>query len=326
MSDKYPPSLLEFAMENLTSPEHPLQTCLTENGDQIGMAATIAQQSELIRLQAAEIERDRRMFLDAVMSIVAIGEAAGVRGEDQQNGSLEIVEAINKIQSRRDYWKAEAGKLRDEIAALKQVAVVEDERAALEDWHAVVWPSGSPLKGRWMAWQARARLNASRDVVPEDEQSVFEEWLARTCPSGDCESVQAQFEASTDYLDFHAAPTPAPSKPKGCTKPGCFPYCDCGGVDDAPDHSATYPIVRQVRAHLHTCACVTGDSGVCDCGAVVDGVSVEFKPANVADDLKILRDLADSLRHFIGVFGQGRIQDGKALDAAYVLLRKGESE
>jgi hypothetical protein len=23
-------------------------------------------------------------------------------------------------------------------------------------------------------------------------------------------------------------------KAQGCTNPGCFPYCDCGGIDDAP--------------------------------------------------------------------------------------------
>jgi hypothetical protein len=44
-------------------------------------------------------------------------------------------------------------------------------------------------------------------------------------------------EGSTTLVEFAAAPTPAPAKPKGCTKPGCFPYCDCGGADDAPDHS-----------------------------------------------------------------------------------------
>ncbi|MEW7854740.1 hypothetical protein AB2M95_02425 [Pseudomonas chlororaphis] len=35
-----------------------------------------------------------------------------------------------------------------------------------------------------------------------------------------------------------------------------------------------YPQVKMVKSHKHTCACVAGDSGVCDCGAVVDGVAV----------------------------------------------------
>lgn len=37
----------------------------------------------------------------------------------------------------------------------------------------------------------------------EDEQSAFERWFERTCPSGDVESVQRQWEASSDYADFH---------------------------------------------------------------------------------------------------------------------------
>lgn len=37
----------------------------------------------------------------------------------------------------------------------------------------------------------------------EDGQSAFERWLERTCPSGDVESVQRQWEASSDYADLH---------------------------------------------------------------------------------------------------------------------------
>ena len=40
-----------------------------------------------------------------------------------------------------------------------------------------------------------------------------------------------------------------------------------------------YPRVEIVKAHTHTCACVVGDSGVCDCGAVVNGVCVKVEPA-----------------------------------------------
>lgn len=38
----------------------------------------------------------------------------------------------------------------------------------------------------------------------EDEQSAFERWFERTCPSGDVESVQRQWESSSDYADLHA--------------------------------------------------------------------------------------------------------------------------
>lgn len=41
-----------------------------------------------------------------------------------------------------------------------------------------------------------------------DEQAAFEEWIARVCPSGDCESVQRQWEESSEYLDLYAAPQP----------------------------------------------------------------------------------------------------------------------
>lgn len=44
-----------------------------------------------------------------------------------------------------------------------------------------------------------------------------------------------------------------------------------------------YPRVSIVKAHTHTCACVVGDSGLCDCGAVVDGIAVEVKPAALPD-------------------------------------------
>ena len=112
MSDKpIPPSVAQ----------HALQSCLSENGEQIGMAAAIAQQAELIRLQAAE------------------------------------------------------------IAALKQAGVGVDERSAFEAWRLATFCGGDERLKKcsnapdvyyytaeqeaWKVWQARARLNASRDVA-----------------------------------------------------------------------------------------------------------------------------------------------------------------
>lgn len=43
-------------------------------------------------------------------------------------------------------------------------------------------------------------------------------------------------------------------------------------------------------------------------------------PAPASDVVPVLRAVTESLRHFMGVFGQGRIQDGKALDAADAML------
>lgn len=42
------------------------------------------------------------------------------------------------------------------------------------------------------------------DEGAKDEQAAFEEWFERTCPSGDVESVQRQWEASSEYEDLHA--------------------------------------------------------------------------------------------------------------------------
>ena len=51
----------------------------------------------------------------------------------------------------------------------------------------------------------------------------------------------------------------------------------------APVQAESYPAVRRVKAHTHTCSCVTGDSGACDCGAVVNGVAVEVPQGDVSD-------------------------------------------
>jgi hypothetical protein len=41
-------------------------------------------------------------------------------------------------------------------------AGVIDERAEFDAWHAATWPNGAPVKGRWEAWQARAKLIGSQ--------------------------------------------------------------------------------------------------------------------------------------------------------------------
>ena len=45
----------------------------------------------------------------------------------------------------------------------------------------------------------------------KDEPVAFENWLSRNCPSGDAESVQRQWESSSDYADLYT--TPPPRKP-----------------------------------------------------------------------------------------------------------------
>lgn len=77
----------------------------------------------------------QRMYHMAVMSLIAVGEAAGVRGEDQLNGSLEIIVAIEKLKDRRK--KAQAllecsqGDMRqaDKIMARQRVELANTEQS-----------------------------------------------------------------------------------------------------------------------------------------------------------------------------------------------------
>jgi len=50
-------------------------------------------------------------------------------------------------------------------------------------------------------------MSNPKSVKPSryEESDAFETWLTRTCLSGDAESVQQQWEASTDYEDFWQA-------------------------------------------------------------------------------------------------------------------------
>lgn len=53
-----------------------------------------------------ESQRWERLFASVIMALVGVGKAAGVRGEDQLNGNLEILIAIEKLKERREKWKA----------------------------------------------------------------------------------------------------------------------------------------------------------------------------------------------------------------------------
>lgn len=56
----------------------------------------------------------------------------------------------------------------------------------------------------WMPLPAAPASPVSTVEDAVDEQTAFERWYDRTCPSGDVEAVQRQWEASSDYADFHA--------------------------------------------------------------------------------------------------------------------------
>jgi len=53
---------------------------------------------------------------------------------------------------------------------------------------------------------SRSDGEAQTRSVVKDEPVAFENWLSRTCPSGDAESVQRQWESSSDYADLYTTP------------------------------------------------------------------------------------------------------------------------
>jgi len=60
---------------------------------------------------------------------------------------------------------------------------------------------------RWATWDELAplgenRIKAAHPSVVPTEQRVFEDWLAKTKPPGDCEAVQALWEASDERADW----------------------------------------------------------------------------------------------------------------------------
>ena len=87
-------------------------------------------------------------------------------------------------------------------------SVLETERALFKfDGH-----TGSDVVERLKSY-APPRQEA------KDEPVAFENWLSRNCPSGDAESVQRQWESSSDYADLYTTPPPVvePHKRKPLT-------------------------------------------------------------------------------------------------------------
>ena len=56
-----------------------------------------------------EAQRYKRMFNMSIDSIVELTEAVGIRKEDQtMGGTVQALDAIEKLKARRDKWKARA--------------------------------------------------------------------------------------------------------------------------------------------------------------------------------------------------------------------------
>jgi hypothetical protein len=191
---KIPPSVAEFAVVALSAEnqriipaEHPLQSCLREIGNQIGMAATIAQQVEIIQWQAAEIE------------------SLGAELDDTESRRENSARNASAFEDRMGALQIENGKLRDEIAALKQTERCISRNECKK--------TGSPFPcnecGRKAAPETEvvAWLNAILDAIDDCPglALVQDNWLSRrakeiaqstSIPSHDAELVELLREAA----------------------------------------------------------------------------------------------------------------------------------
>jgi len=189
--------------------EHALISCLSENGANIGMVATIAQQAELLRLQGDKIQR-QAAELHALKMPGAALKQAGVAAMPE--------------------WLSD-----DESMA---------ERLRLAGWvatHDGQW-SGAELF-RLEVLRA-VRLNASRDVVPvqiEPTRSVLVEFAAEEQFLLFCDEDEF-VDIAQSVLRRFAAPTPAPARCEYCDGTGDVHSLDgewrgeC--TECKPDHSA----------------------------------------------------------------------------------------
>jgi hypothetical protein len=163
--------------------QHALQTCLSENGEQIGMAATIAQQAGLIERQSAEIER----LANDKANVIQQAEIQAQEARTQRA----IVMGIGALVGCGNDWEM-VGSV---SAALKQAGVVpgweaihktlrEYSMTTLVDADGAGFPlidamsadgedvSGGIAECEYLADAIYDRLNASRDVAPKDWRLV----------------------------------------------------------------------------------------------------------------------------------------------------------
>jgi hypothetical protein len=167
--------------------EHALQACLTENGEQIGMSATIAQQAELIRLQEDKIQRQAAELF--ALKMPGALKRAGAGGH--------VPDSV--FQDEFQVWWEDEGQY------VRSGGGTYERFFAFQAWRHL-YP---------MLMQARARLNASRDVV----QVAYRVTGAYTdCAFTHKSSAEAYLSGllSSDpdggyqITGLYAAPTPAP--------------------------------------------------------------------------------------------------------------------
>ena len=120
---------------------------------------------------------------------------------------------------------------RDELRA--QLATDKARITSLEDYLPVVWRDGPPPHPWDQEWFIGLLDNDGRVVLkalPEEHSYDF-----RTADETYYSAFRIKMWAQFPDSEYVSAPAPQLAQQltvKGCTKPGCFPYCDCGGVDD----------------------------------------------------------------------------------------------
>jgi hypothetical protein len=182
MSDKpIPPSVAE----------HALQTCLRENGEQIGMAATIAQQAELIRLQEDKIQRQAAELSALKMPGAALKWAGVVLPDRAKPGNPEAlmyvdgwnrcIEEVTRINASRDVAArdllqrivtGEIGRHVFDKLATGQATETEDGKTWLE---AREWLAAAPSPAPDHSADDLNMAKAHADVLAERKRQVEKE-------------------------------------------------------------------------------------------------------------------------------------------------------
>lgn len=169
MSDK----ILSFTQRTLAEALDNVR-CLSDIGPELiaeQVFANLAKQPA----QAAVPANYERIFRMAVDSLIAAGEAAGVRGEDQLNGATEIIAAINTIKDRRDSWRRRS----------------ERAEAALSAPTAPVPAAQEPAQQQ-IDESAAHNLGAIGAEPAEFERRLFEAWMR-----GHCWAVVGEWDGRT---------------------------------------------------------------------------------------------------------------------------------
>ncbi|AJO79115.1 hypothetical protein TO66_18220 [Pseudomonas sp. MRSN 12121] len=169
-----------------------------------------------------------------------------VAAEDFEHVKAErdaLQQRLNDRDQRVDELEQERDSLRDQLAAWQALAAerleLMAERDALMNRAVQAWAAADNIK------DMHAAMAALRDALSASAEHM-------------CSFCQGRLSVSADHMNMRPCPK-------------------CSAEPSTPE----YPRVQMVKAHSYTCASVKdGDAfGLCDCGAVVDGVAVEVKTA-----------------------------------------------